>query len=411
MGLSPSPDGLEISSGLISSYLAVTMQACFRVSVLFAVIALVWPAGLRAEGPAVKAPIPPRLAATVHEFQQLDRQQQAVWLSKLFARRSIPACRIAYPAAEVGRQQQRHQAIVQRVQAGRQFKTEGLVRVLSEVDRQERAAINRLWRDFEFGTAQAFHQQRAEFEKRMDARRAVLQRWLDAGQPWQQQPALIRWLQAAVAQQQKDPRLALPAMPSFSSSGDASIAETETPSVGHAETQPRSATVPPISAPPKPKPAAGKVARPAAPPSGSAGARPMQTTAARAGQQARVDLGELQARLTGYNLSVANLVSQLHNDEPWSAERLDAALDTLAELQTMQRDLNLYRNLLPAATRGNLSAIQSTTTAFALLSAKTASARRQLESTSARPSNDVQSELVRLERISHRLAQLATDDR
>lgn len=380
------------------------MQACFRPYLLCALVAIVSPAAVRAESAVV---VPPRLAAAVHQFERLDRQQQTAWLGTLFLQRSLPACRIAYPPAEVQRQQRRHQAVLERIAAGRQLKTEGLVRLLGEVDRQERAAIHRLWRDFEFSTAQAFHQQRGAFEKRMDARRAVLQRWHDAGQPWQQQPALIRWLQVAVAQQQKDPRLALPAAPNFSSSGEADIAQTETLPDSKPDTKPRQPTSPPT----KPKPAAGSIARSPAPAAPSASTRPMRTTAARGADSPRVDLGELQARLTGYNLSVANLISQLHDDESWSAERLDAALDTLAELQIVRRDLNLYRNVLPVATRGNLPTVQSTKTAFALLSAKTAAARRQLESASGHRSQDAQAELVRLERVSHRLAQLATDDR
>lgn len=381
------------------------MQACFRLYLSCVLLAVAWPAAVRAEGTAV---LPPRLAATVHHYERLSGEQQAAWLSRLFHQRSIPACRIAYPPAEVQRQVHRHQAVLERIAAGRQLKTEGLVRLLGEVDQQERAAIHRLWRDFEFSIAQTYHQHRGEFEKRMDARSKVLQGWYDAGRPWQQQPVLIRWLQAAVAQQQTDPRLALPTAPSFSSSGDADIAHSETPRVRKPETKRLSAALPPA----KPKSTTDSVAPSSAPfPSvRPAPARPMHT-AARAKVAPRVDLSELQARLTAYNLSVANLISQLHDDESWSAERLDSALDTLAELQIVRRDLNLYRNVLSPATRGNLATVQSTTTAFALLSAKTAAARRQQESASGRPSQDMQAELVRLERVSHRLAQLATDDR
>lgn len=374
------------------------MTTCFCRYLPCAVVAIVWSAGVRAEGQAV---VPPRLAASVHHYQHLEPQQQADWLRDLFQQRSLPACRIAYPPAEVQRQQRRQQAVLERIAAGRQLKTEGLVRLLDEVDRQERAAIHRLWRDFEFSTAQAFHGQRSEFEKRMDARRLVLKRWYDAGQPWQQQPALIRWLQAAVAQQQKDPQLALPASPSFSSSGELSVEKMPEPAEATpAPTQPAPSRLAPdkravASSPPA-------AVRPAAP-------RSVRPTAARAAQTARVDVGELQARLTGYNLAVAHLISQLHEDKTWTAEQLSEALDTLAELQILRRDLELYRNAVPAATRGNLSAIESTATAFSLLSAKTAAARRQLEGDGTRPAHSAQTELVRLERVSHRLAQLATE--
>jgi hypothetical protein len=340
--------------------------------------------------------VPRRMAAAVDEYQQLARGQQSVWLGNLFAQRSQPACRIAYAPAEVQRQQRRQQAVLAKLRTGRELSNAGLVRLLSEVDAHERAAIGRLWRDFEFSTAQAFHQQRGEFEKRMDARRAMSKRWQDAGQPWQQQPALIGWLQASVAAQQQIPRLALPAIPSFSSASESKLAGVELRAA--ADTAPANPKQPAGAAPPPPARAA----------SGRFVTRPLQPAAARSPAEVRVDLGELQARSTAYNLSLANLVAQLHEQDNWSAERLDAAVDALAELQTLRGELQLYRDVLTAATRRNLPAMTSTVTAFSLLGARTAAARRRLEDAGHRATS-AQDELVRLERISRRLAQLATD--
>jgi len=339
--------------------------------------------------------IPQRLADAVKAFAQFDHHQQAEWIKRLFADRSVPALRAGQSASELTRQQARHQAILDRLNKGRHLSTAGLAQLLAEVDAQERLAISRLWRDLEFSTAQAFHNQRSEFEKRMDARREVLRRWNGAGQPWEEQDHLLTWLVASVDSQRRTPQLALPALPDFHPAAKTAVAKQ------------------PLAPPAAPPIAARRPAASASPPR----ARTAQTTpkpAARPGtfrpatsshgQSARVDTSEFRARLTGYNLAVTELVSQLQDSAPWTVSRLESTLDTLAELTTVNRDLSLYWNLVPARTRELLPELQSLSAAVSLFSEKTAAARHALEG-----ENNAQAhrDLVRLDRVSRRLAELA----
>jgi hypothetical protein len=222
---------------------------------------------------------------------------------------------------------------------------EGVRRLLAEVDSHEQQAIARLSRDYQFATAKAFQEDRAEFEKWNDAWNKIDSRWHAEGQPLAWQPKLIDWLKRSTESQRQVSKIARRPVPEV---------------------------------------------RPIAPRTGPA-----------------IQQSELEARIAGYNLTLSRLISKLHTQATWTAEDLGHAASELSDLATARNDLTLYWKLLPASTRQRMPALTPIDGAISLLAARTSARRRQLEATEGDNDGGTQWELRRLDDVSRRLATLA----
>ena len=299
----------------------------------------------RAEQPLVeKGGRYDQMAASYLLSDAAGKQQ---WLENLLLHRADPACGVFMSADELERQRARQRAILSRAAAGGELSADGVARLLAEVDGQEQNAIAKLSRDYQFATAQAFHHDRAGFEKWNGDWREIVGKWRAEGEPLSWQPKLIAWLQQATAIQIRASRIAQ-------------------------------------------RPAAVPEVRPITPRIGPAIQQP-----------------QLEARIAGYNLTLSRLIAKLHSQSTWTAEELSHAASELSDLATARHDLALYWGLLPASTRVRMSALQSIDSAISLLAARTSALRRQLEANGGQTSSRSQWELRRLDDVSRRLATLA----
>ncbi len=405
------------------------------------------------------------------DYARLDPAGQERWLADLFYKRSEPACWVFMDAEQMHRQTARQRAVLSRAQAGQRLSDAGLAKLLGEVDQQEKAAIEKLSRDFEISTARTFHADPAQFEKWTATWHAVRDRWDQAGRPWDHQPALIQWLQSAMARQQtigarpSKPAPEAPAvaktpptkkLPSPASAdqrpapravvhemrptpaiakprtGTIAIGKQPTPpstlKKPLSETHPMSTTFEAVAlwrprnaadtigraavrkvAMPSPRQQAAKIVVP--PVTIETAAKPRPSTSAKTASTTgpKVDLAELGARIAGYNLALTDLVARLHDRQPWNARQLDAAVDTLSDLAALHEDLQLYWNLLPTETRARMRPVQPLGPAIALVGAKTSAAREQLEQ-AVRDDEAPTNDAERrdLDHVSRRLAELAT---
>jgi hypothetical protein len=270
------------------------------------------------------------------------------WLEELLLHRADPACNTYMNAEQLERQRARQRAILSRSAAGGQLNPISVVRLLAEVDAQEQNAIAKLSRDYQFATAQAFHNNRSEFDKWSSAWDRIDDKWKAAGEPLAWQPKLIAWLEQAAANQNRAGQLA------------------------------RKSAVPPV-------------VRPIVPRSGPA----IQHT-------------ELEARIAGYNLSLSRLLAHLHSHATWTTEELGHAANELSDLATARHDLSLYWGLLPAKTRARMTPLEPIDGAISLLAARTSTRRRELETSRGEIGAREQWELRRLDDVSKRLATLAS---
>jgi len=322
-----------------------------------------------AAAPGAAADAPARYGAPIAEYQRLSPAERHAWLQHLLIGRGEAAARTAMSADEFRRLQERDQNILERSAAGRELSPEGLARLLAEVDRAERLAIEKLRRDFAFATARAYHDNRAAFDRRSEAWRRIEQHWNQTGQSFSWQPRILRWLDKNAPRQ------------------------TET----IARRPPPPAIAPQANTSPRRAPQTAN--------------RPIQRTPASAGQPSgpRVDQGELLARIAGYNMALARMIVELNEQQHWTVLELDRAAGELSELTSTRADLAIYRELVPPQDRKLLPTLDSPQTAISLLARRTADRRRQLESPDHAATPEYAAwELRRLERVSQRLASFAT---
>ena len=304
-----------------------------------------------------------RLDRAMGEYSRLDAVGQQQWLSDLFRFRSEPACRLTMKPNEAERQLVCQRAVLDRIADGRQLSTAGLHQLLTEIDSQETQAIASLERTFQLAIQETLAVDPAEIERRLKLWNDFLSEWEDVGRPWEEQPKLIHWLESAIAHQKAFSHGRLPAAPRFD------------------------------SAPPDPVPTTtadtNHLARPFTPP---------------------VDIKELRVRIEGYNLAMAELLAQLHGQEHWRPDQLETVIEAMEDLAALRVDIELDWNVLPAEARASLRPIDSLDPAISLAASKTAAARKQLEhQTAVKNRDDLQRlQLQRLERVSRRLAELAS---
>jgi hypothetical protein len=149
-------------------------------------------------------------------------------------------------------------------------------------------------------------------------------------------------------------------------------------------------------------PGPAPLAKEAAPPSSPGPEAP--------GGQVQVDLPGLAARIAGVNLALRTLEGELEEKHEWSADQLHGVLSRLDILMLRQKDLGLFRDLLPPRERAKAGAIESPRQALAGLAARIAEARSRLRGPEADGGDAARpAALRRLDELSDRLAVLASE--
>jgi hypothetical protein len=150
------------------------------------------------------------------------------------------------------------------------------------------------------------------------------------------------------------------------------------------------------------------------PPTRSAGAptshQPSAAGPAASGEQVQVDLQGLAARIAGVNLALRTLEGELEEKHEWSADQLHGVLSRLDILMLRQKDLGLFRDLVPPREQAKAGVIESPRQALAALAARIAEARSRLRGTEADGGDAAcRTALRRLDELSDRLAVLASE--
>jgi hypothetical protein len=126
-------------------------------------------------------------------------------------------------------------------------------------------------------------------------------------------------------------------------------------------------------------------------------------------QTARVTVNaeELDARIGGCNLAFRELESTLNEKGEWNAAKLEPLLDRLKELVIRHDDLGLIRAAASKEQRASITRLETTKPAISQFSALVVEARNRASDPKF-GGDDIerQAELVRLDAISHRLAEL-----
>jgi hypothetical protein len=131
---------------------------------------------------------------------------------------------------------------------------------------------------------------------------------------------------------------------------------------------------------------------------------------AASGEQVQVDLQGLAARIAGVNLALRTLEGELEEKHEWSAEQLHGVLSRLDILMLRQKDLGLFRDLVPPREQAKAGAIESPRQALAALAARIAEARSRLRGAEADGGDAAcRTALRRLDELSDRLAVLASE--
>jgi len=315
-------------------------------------ILLVGLAVLLAAAQSVSASEPPseqRYQEAAGAYRQSDAAGKRKFIDDLVSRYDA-ASSVTMSGAKLKRLRERNRAILNRALEGRELSDGGLLQLLAEVDTQEQRAIAKLRRDFAFSTAQAFHDNRPEFDKWHDAWERIESRYQFDGRPLVLQNRMIDWLALASARQAQ---------------------------ISIARLQPSSSKR--VSVPPQIPPPRGP----------------------------NIQHTELESRIAGYNLAVSRLFSELTTKQDWSVEDLGHATAELADLATTHHDLNLYWKLLPHQSQTRRTPLRSLDDVIPLLARRTTERRRELEQMSA-ASPRAAWELRQLDEVSRRLATLAT---
>ncbi len=127
--------------------------------------------------------------------------------------------------------------------------------------------------------------------------------------------------------------------------------------------------------------------------------------------RAQVNLVDLNARINGYNYSLRALEAQLHDDGAWDSARIRLAIERLKKLLAQRRDLEVFRELLPAEQRRLVTDFEPVRPIIAQLGQRIWSARQAAEQVGATASQDATSaqaaaaELERLDALSRELAE------
>jgi hypothetical protein len=125
----------------------------------------------------------------------------------------------------------------------------------------------------------------------------------------------------------------------------------------------------------------------------------------------QVNLADLNARINGYNYSLRALEAELHGEGAWDSARIRPAIERLKKLSAQRRDLEVFRNLLPAEQRKLAADFEPVRPIIAQLAQHISSARQAAEQALSAASQEATSaqaaaaELERLDGLSRELAE------
>jgi hypothetical protein len=124
-----------------------------------------------------------------------------------------------------------------------------------------------------------------------------------------------------------------------------------------------------------------------------------------------VNVEELRARVTGHNVSVAELEELLREESGWSVERVASRLDMLSERCERFRFLRTYVALVSAEDRATLRRLMSPREVITAMAGRIVDVRLQLMNGASQGGALRKAQLDRLDRFSRHLAELAASIR
>jgi hypothetical protein len=131
------------------------------------------------------------------QYARLGPAERPQWIRALLGRLDRANWVVLTPGEAAG--QQAHAAALLRQSAqGHTIPQAELLTLLRETDQQEKAAVERLAQRFRIRVYDTFRLQREEYARRRAAWDWVRASWEAVGSPFDQQPRLLDWLQAAI---------------------------------------------------------------------------------------------------------------------------------------------------------------------------------------------------------------------
>jgi hypothetical protein len=414
------------------------MQSLIRlVLVILSVVSL--PQFVGAEA----LPDTPQDVSLTARYQSLDREAQRQFLKDWLVDRFDKASRLALSNADREKQAARYQEILRRHDSGKSLSTDGLNRLLGEIASLEQTAIDQLALRYRVQVYSQFRTNRAEYDQRMATWRKLMDAWEHAATRVSDGAKVVTWLQSSLERMRYDESAKLPPPPKIGELPEQQLAIDTKPSnhanlpsptpnpvaARHAPThvpnietpaEPIAQSLPEVStAVPTPERIAHRVEKPPTP----AVEKPARATIKEirpvveptnlpdvidsidTEPRAAIDLHELAVRIRGHNLALKELTGSLHEETPWSIERLSSALAELTDLADRRAQLSLYRDVVSAEEQKQAGDIASLDAAVALLGAKIFAHREQLLQAGQ---EETSPEVGELNELSRRLALLAS---
>ena len=152
--------------------------------------------------------------AMPEKYAALDPAAQQQWIRGLLGRLDRANRAVLSPREAAG-QRTRHAELLRQMARDRTIPHGELLELLRQTDQREKAAIERLARQFRIRVYDTFRLQRSEYARRRAAWNRTLSSWKAAGGPFDRQHRLIDWLEAAVRNSTPGSIAPLPPMPKF----------------------------------------------------------------------------------------------------------------------------------------------------------------------------------------------------
>ncbi|MEN6404835.1 MAG: hypothetical protein ABFC77_00030 [Thermoguttaceae bacterium] len=354
------------------------------------------------------AAVPSSVARREDPFKKiLDRigklppADQQEWLRRL-EHRAMRAAELSLSADEAARQQAKI-----RDQLHRGLVTWQTLRdVIETTDSRERDAISQRVRQYRTMVFDAFHGRQKELGERQQAWFDVYLAWKTAGSQFEQQERLIDWLDKAIRGVSPNTTGPLPEPPTFEPE---QTAESSSPVKPSAKSEPGKAAQGTVD---RTGSHAGKSTTPRAEAprlsEGSPTEKPLMAAGEVAMGAVEIKVDELGARVSGFNLALRGLESELDEQGVWNAERLVTEVDQLKLLTVRRNDLRLFRDALPKNQRASVDKIESLKSVVSSLAARIAEVRKYLKGDEFKGTDEErQDDLDRLDSLSRQLAEIA----
>jgi hypothetical protein len=168
---------------------------------------------LLASPDAQPADAPSGWLAVLEHYAGLDQAGRQQWIHDLLGRLHRANWVVLAPGEAAGRQAS-YTVLLRQSAQGRTIPQAELLKLLRQTDQQEKAAIERLARRFRIRVYDTFRLQRDQYARRRAAWDWVRASWEAAGRPFDQQPWVIDWLEAAIRSSTPGSVAPLPDVPS-----------------------------------------------------------------------------------------------------------------------------------------------------------------------------------------------------